>query len=150
MTTNLRKESDQNINDKKCQSDMAERYVNDLFELLEIKGQNQLLFTQLCKLLMKYKTNVVKNTWKDIVFSCELPNGQIAGKLPPLWKIENMFQAHNVNKFERQHKQSKRDIIDSGSVMKLFHLGKKLANEEITEQQHSDLIDELIINHKRG
>jgi hypothetical protein len=133
-----------NIKDKNCPSDMAERYVNDLFELLEIKGQNSQMFTQICKLLMKYKIDVVQESWKDVVYSCDLPNGQIAGKLPPLWKIENMFQSHNVNKFKMKHNNNKQDIMQEGVVMKLFTLGKQLSTGEITEDEHSKLINQLI------
>ena len=40
---NGQNQSDQNTNDKKCTSKIAEHYVNDLFELLEIKSQNNII-----------------------------------------------------------------------------------------------------------
>ena len=51
---NGQNQSDQNTNDKKCTSQIAEFYINDLFELLELKGNNQKMFDQLAKLLMRY------------------------------------------------------------------------------------------------
>ncbi len=129
--------------DKKCPSDMAERYVNDLFELLEIKGQNSQMFNQFCSLLMKYKISVVKESWRSIVYMCELPNGQIAGKLPPLWKVENTFQQHNLNKFNNQHKLDKSAPVDAGVVMKLWDIGKQYASGEIGEDELDKLVELL-------
>ena len=76
---------------KKCTSQEASFYVNDLFELLDIKGNNQLLFNQFCSLLMKFSKDTVKKAWKDIVYSCEPPNGQMAGRLPKMHIIEQIL-----------------------------------------------------------
>lgn len=143
MTMNSEKELEQNTNDKKCTPKIAEHYVNDLFEFLEIKSQNNMLFTQMCKLLMKYKESVIKKSWKEIVFMCELPNGQIAGKLPPLWKMEKQFQVENVNRFEKEHKVTKTDIAPQGTIMKLWDIGKQFAKGEITEAELEFLIEEM-------
>tara|TARA_Y100001938_G_scaffold109031_1_gene149014 strand:- start:6666 stop:7097 length:432 start_codon:yes stop_codon:yes gene_type:complete len=140
---NGQNQSDQNTNDKKCTSKIAEHYVNDLFELLEIKSQNNMLFTQMCKLLMKYNVSIIRKSWRDVVFMCELPNGQIAGKLPPLWKIENKLQSENINRFDQQHKISKTDIAPQGTIMKLWDIGKQFAKGEITEAELEILIEEM-------
>ena len=76
---------------KKCTSQEASHYINDLFETLEMKGNNQLLFNEFCQLLMKYSLETVKKSWKEIVFSCDLPNGQIAGRLPKMQMIEKIL-----------------------------------------------------------
>ena len=45
---------------KKCTSQEASHYINDLFETLEMKGNNQLLFNEFCQLLMKYSLETIK------------------------------------------------------------------------------------------
>ena len=43
-----------------------EMTFNDLFEFLEIKGENQKLFNEFCSLLIRYPENIIKESWKDI------------------------------------------------------------------------------------
>jgi len=140
---NSEKELEQYTSDKKCTPKLAEHYVNDLFELLEIKSQNNMLFTKMCGLLMKYKESVVKKSWRDIVFMCDLPNGQIAGKLPPLWKMENKFQSENINTFNHIHREHKTDVAPQGTIMKLWDIGKQFASGEITEEELEILVEEM-------
>ncbi len=132
-----------NIKDKPCRPERAEVYVNDLFELLEMKGQNEKLFTEMCRLLMRYKESIIQQSWKEIIFSCELPNGQIAGKLPPLWKIENIIQSKNINKFETQHKVHKTDIAGEGTIRELFRIGKKYSTGEIDKKELEKMVEDL-------
>ena len=87
------------MSEKKCSSQDASFYVNDLFETLDIKGNNQLLFNQLCSLLMKHSLETVKKSWKEIVFSCELPNGQMSGRLPKMQIIERIL-FNNIYKLQ--------------------------------------------------
>ena len=90
---------------KKCTSAIAEHYVNDLFEFLEIKGENQKLFNEFCSLLIRYPENIIKESWKEIVFNCDLPNGQLAGTMPKLQVVDRILRSKNVNRFEEEHKK---------------------------------------------
>ena len=76
---------------KKCTSQEASHYINDLFETLEIKGNNQLLFNQFCSVLMKYSVNTIRNAWPEIFNACDLPNGQLARRLPKMQIIEKIL-----------------------------------------------------------
>ena len=98
------------MSEPRCSSDLCERYVNDLFELLEIKGSNQKLFDEFCKLLMRFSEQVVKDSWREIVFSCNLPNGQLAGTMPKLIVIEQILRSKSAGKFDEQHNQTKKEI----------------------------------------
>ena len=123
------------MSEKKCSSQEASHYINDLFETLEIKGNNQLLFNQFCSILMKYSLSTVKNSWSEIFNACDLPNGQLAGRLPKMQIIENILFKNRVEKIETKHKQTKKDIAPAGTIMKLWDWGKEYYEGKITKME---------------
>ena len=76
------------MNEKKCTSQIAEHYINDLLTTLEIRGENSQIFDELTRLLMRYSEEVIRASWKQVLYSCSLPNGQTAGRLPRLGELE--------------------------------------------------------------
>tara|TARA_R100001086_G_scaffold24426_5_gene11528 strand:+ start:2764 stop:3174 length:411 start_codon:yes stop_codon:yes gene_type:complete len=132
------------MSEKKCNSEQAEFYVNDLFDYLEIKGNNQSLFNEFCKLLMKYSEDTVKKSWNDIIYSCELPNGQMAGRLPKMREIQNILFNNRVEKSEKEHNNLKKQNSPDGLVTMLFKWGVDLQKGKITEKE----LDNLINNYK--
>jgi hypothetical protein len=130
------------MSEKKCSSQEASFYVNDLFELLEIKGNNQLLFNQFCSLLMKFDKETIKKAWKDIVYSCEVPNGQMAGRLPKMFVIEKILMSNRIEKWNVEHKKNKKKEIEAGTISKLFNWGIEYHEGKITKQELEKRIDE--------
>jgi len=126
---------------EKCTSQEASFYINDLFETLEIKGNNQSLFNQLCELLMKYSLDTIKKSWKDIFFLCELPNGQIAGRIPKMHLIEQILMNNRVEKNNIEHEKNKKSVIPEGTVNKLYLWGKQYYDGEITKEELEKKID---------
>lgn len=129
---------------KKCTSQEASFYVNDLFELLDIKGNNQLLFNQFCSLLMKFSKDTIKKAWKDIVYSCEPPNGQMAGRLPKMHTIEQILLSNRIDKWEAKHKETKKQEIESGTIRKLFDWGIEYRDGKITKEELDKKINEAL------
>ena len=70
------------------ETDRAVVYARDLFEYCDIKKPNQMVFDQLVELFAKYDEKIVKNKYKDLLWKCSTPNGQIAGQIPRLEDIE--------------------------------------------------------------
>lgn len=130
------------MSDKKCSSQQAEFYVNDLFDTLEIKGNNQLLFNQFCGLLIKFTPEAIQKSWKDIVYSCEPPNGQMAGRLPKLHIIEKILLNNRIDNFNIEHSQRKKEPIKSGLINKLWEWGLELRDGKITKQELEKKIEE--------
>ncbi len=128
---------------KKCTSAIAEHYVNDLFEFLEIKGENQKLFNEFCSLLIRYPENIIKESWKEIVFNCDLPNGQLAGTMPKLQVVDRILRSKNVNRFEEEHYKHKKEILNQGTFIKLWDIGKQFATGKITEDELNVLVEKM-------
>jgi len=131
------------MSEKKCSSQVAQHYVNDLLNTLEIRGNNQLLFNQFCSVLMKHTEETVKKSWKDIVFSCDLPNGQMAGRLPKLVIIESILNKNRMDKVDKAHYQTKKEIMPEGSISKLWDLGLKYYHGELTMSELDKEIDKI-------
>lgn len=129
------------MSEKKCSSQDASFYVNDLFETLDIKGNNQLLFNQLCSLLIKYSLETVKKSWKEIVFSCELPNGQMAGRLPKMQIIERILFNNRMDKVNIEHEKIKKEKVPTGLVNKLWEWGIEYRDGLITKQELEEKIE---------
>ena len=129
--------------EKKCPSDKAEHYVNDLYELLEIKGKNQKMFNELCKLLMRFSEKAVKESWQLIVFSCSLPNGQLAGKLPTLQLMEKILRSKSMITFNESHHKNKKEILTEGTFSKLWQIGTEYAEGSITESELEKKVEQL-------
>jgi len=132
------------MSEKKCSSQEASFYINDLFETLEIKGNNQLLFNQFCSLLMKYSLDTIKNSWQEIVFACDLPNGQIAGRLPKMQIIEKILLNNRMNKIDREHLKTKQEASPPGIIMKLWEWGKEYQEGKISKNE----LDQKIKDYK--
>ena len=132
------------MSENKCTSQEASHYINDLFETLEMKGNNQLLFNEFCQLLMKYSLETVKKSWKEIVFSCDLPNGQIAGRLPKMQMIEKILFNNRMDNVDYKHQQTKTEIAPPGTINKLWDWGKEYADGKITKRELEMKIEEYI------
>jgi hypothetical protein len=129
------------MSEKKCSSQDASFYVNDLFETLDIKGNNQLLFNQLCSLLMKHSLETVKKSWKEIVFSCELPNGQMSGRLPKMQIIERILFNNIYAESIKEHDAIKKEEVPKGLINNLWKWGIQLRDGEITEKELEQKIE---------
>ena len=129
------------MNEKKCSSQDASFYINDLFETLEIKGNNQLLFNQFCSVLMKYSLLTIKKSWTGIFNSCELPNGQMAGRLPKMQVIENILMSNRMEDVKIGHQKTKKDIAPPGIIMKLWDWGLEYSDGKITKDELEKRID---------
>ena len=131
------------MSEKKCTSQEASHYVNDLFNFLEIKGNNQLLFNQFCSLLMKFNIDTIKKSWTDIVYTCDPPNGQIAGRLPKMHIIESILLNNRIEKNAIDHNKNK-EPIPSGVISKLWEWGLEYRDGKITKQELEKKIEENI------
>jgi len=137
------------MKDKKCNSQQAEFYVNDLFEMLDIKGNNQSLFNEFCQLLMKYSVETIKKSWKDVVFSCDLPNGQMAGRLPKMKEVQKILLSNRIENHQFEHNKAKKQNEPDGLVSKLWEWGLQLRDGLITEQELDKKIENYSINKKQ-
>ena len=126
------------MSEKRCTSQEASFYINDLFDTLEIKGNNQLLFNQFCSVLMKYSLDTIKKSWSEIFNSCELPNGQMAGRLPKMQMIENILLKNRLDKFEEKHESIKQEPVPGGLIMKLWDWGIEYHEGKITKDEIED------------
>ncbi len=130
------------MSEKKCNSQEASHYINDLFNTLEIKGNNQLLFNQFCGVLMKYSLETIKRSWSQIFNSCELPNGQMAGRLPKMQVIENILLQNRIDNFMENHKTIKEEPTPSGLINKLWDWGKEYHEGKITKRELEKKIED--------
>ena len=129
------------MNEKKCNTQDASFYINDLFETLEIKGNNQLLFNQFCGVLIKYSLPTIKKAWTEIFNSCDLPNGQMAGRLPKMQIIENILMGNRMVNVKIEHQKTKKDIAPTGIIMKLWDWGLEYHEGKITKNELEQKID---------
>ena len=106
------------MSEKKCTSQEASFYINDLFKTLEIKGNNQLLFNQFCSVLMKYSLETIKKSWTEIFNNCDLPNGQLVGRLPKMQIIDRILFNNRMDAVNTEHKKTKKDIVPPGIIMR--------------------------------
>jgi len=123
------------MSEKKCTSQEASHYINDLFDTLEMKGDNQLLFNEFCQLLMSHNLETIKKSWKDIVFSCDLPNGQMAGRLPKMQIIDRILFNNRMEKVDAEHQKTKKEIAPPGIIMKLWDWGIEYSDGKITKDE---------------
>ena len=73
-------------------------YANDLLAWVGIPSKdNDNLLMELTDLFSSYAEENVKQVYQDIMFLCELPNGQMRGKLPPLEKIKRILDDTRKN-----------------------------------------------------
>jgi len=131
------------MNVKKCSLKTAEHYINDLFLTLEIKGDNQQLFNELIKLLMRYSEQIIKDSWKQVLYSCSLPNGQIAGQIPKLEIMEQIFQQKNMYAVVQQHKINKQPPQKEGQILKLWDIVLEYHQGIITERELEKKVEAL-------
>ena len=130
------------MREKRCTTQEASFYINDLFDTLEIKGNNQLLFNQFCSVLMKYSLDTIKKSWSEIFNSCELPNGQMAGRLPKMQMIENILLKNRLDKFEEKHESTKQEPVPGGLIMKLWDWGIEYHEGKITKDELEKKIED--------
>ena len=123
------------MSDNKCNTQEANHYINDLFDTLEIKGNNQLLFNEFCNVLMKYSLGTIKKSWSEIFNSCELPNGQMAGRLPKMQIIDRILFNNRMVDVKIEHQKTKKDIAPPGIIMKLWDWGIEYSDGKITKDE---------------
>ena len=70
----------------KCSTKQANIFAQDLWQFLEIRGENQSLFNTLVEFFQKYSEEVIREKYQELMCSCTLPNGQISGSFPKLEK----------------------------------------------------------------
>ena len=77
----------------------GESYASDLLDWVGIpKKTNKSLFTELSDLFNGFNKEDIQETYQDIMFLCELPNGQMRGKLPQLYEIKKLLNSKKKNK----------------------------------------------------
>jgi len=123
------------MSENKCNTQEANHYINDLFDTLEIKGNNQLLFNEFCNVLMKYSLGTIKKSWSEIFNSCELPNGQMAGRLPKMQIIDRILFNNRMVDVKIEHQKTKKDIAPPGIIMKLWDWGLEYSDGKITKDE---------------
>jgi len=78
---------------------LGEHYAIDLLGWVRIPVKdNEQLSTELTDLFSGYSEETIKKVYQDIMFMCELPNGQLRGKLPPLYDIKCLLDETKRNK----------------------------------------------------
>ena len=78
-----------------------ERFARDLLEWVRIPAKdkdNDKLLMELTDLFSGYSEETIEKNYQDIMFMCELPNGQMRGKLPPLYDIKCLLDETKRNK----------------------------------------------------
>lgn len=76
----------------------GEIYASDLLGWVGIpKKDNDNLLMELIDLFGAYAEEDIKIVYQDIMFLCELPNGQMRGKLPPLKEIKRILDGVRRN-----------------------------------------------------
>tara|TARA_R110002020_G_scaffold91369_3_gene221972 strand:+ start:362 stop:643 length:282 start_codon:yes stop_codon:yes gene_type:complete len=91
---------------------------------------------------MKFDKETIKKGWKDIVYSCEPPNGQMAGRLPKMFIIEKILMSNRLESWNEEHRANKKQEIESGTISKLFDWGIEYRDGLITKQELEKRIDE--------
>lgn len=81
----------------KRESRHGERYATDLLDWVNIPDNDGSLFSELTDLFDGYPEENIDSIYKDIMFMCEVPNGQMRGKLPPLYEIKKILDATRKN-----------------------------------------------------
>ena len=88
----------------------GEIYASDLLAWVGIPKQaNENLLIELTDLFSSYAEDNIKEVYQEIMFICELPNGQMRGKLPPLEKIKKILD--NTRKEHMQTQVSYDDYV---------------------------------------
>ena len=73
----------------KKESKHGENFASDLLEWVNIKkSENDALHMELIDLFNGYPEADITTVYKKIMFMCDLPNGQLKGKLPQLYEIK--------------------------------------------------------------
>jgi len=84
---------------------------------------------------MRHNLETIKKSWKDIVFSCDLPNGQMAGRLPKMQVIEKILFNNKMIKTDKEHLETKKEIVPAGVVNNLYKWGVEYHDGKITKRE---------------
>tara|TARA_R100000084_G_C4617597_1_gene131437 strand:+ start:287 stop:586 length:300 start_codon:yes stop_codon:yes gene_type:complete len=90
---------------------------------------------------MKHSLETVKKSWKEIVFSCELPNGQMSGRLPKMQIIERILFNNIYAESIKEHDAIKKEEVPKGLINNLWKWGIQLRDGEITEKELEQKIE---------
>ena len=127
------------------ETDRAVFFSRDLFEYCDIKKPNQMVFDQLVELFAKYDEKIVKKKYKDLMWKCTTPNGQIAGQIPKLEEIESILSSERISESLTYHRETKEYSKPTKGFkhiykesLKLHHLRKsgEISEEEWEERTH--------------
>ena len=70
----------------------GENFAHDLLDWVNIKkSENEALYTELVDLFSGYLKENITKVYQKIMFMCDLPNGQLKGKLPQLYEIKKLL-----------------------------------------------------------
>ena len=70
----------------------GENFAHDLLDWVNIKkSENEALYTELVDLFSGYLEENITKVYQKILFMCDLPNGQLKGKLPQLYEIKKLL-----------------------------------------------------------
>jgi len=76
----------------------GEHFASDLLDWVRIPYKNgDPLYAELADLFNGYPESGIRAVYQDIMFMCEVPNGQMRGKLPPLYEIKKILDATRKN-----------------------------------------------------
>lgn len=134
---------------EKCPLETAEKYVNDLFQFVEIASQNNLLFKELVELLMKYSEDVIKSSWKEVVYACQPANGMVSGQLPKIGRIKYILDNKNLSTSNNDYKHykalEKEDVPQNikQNLTLAVKYKKMLSAGEISENEYHTKIEAL-------
>ena len=90
---------------------------------------------------MKYSLETIKKSWAEIFSSCDLPNGQMAGRLPKMQIIERILFNNRMVNTRIEHQETKKEIAPAGTINSLYKLGMEYHEGKITKQELEKRID---------
>tara|TARA_R100001082_G_scaffold23228_2_gene11294 strand:+ start:17563 stop:17844 length:282 start_codon:yes stop_codon:yes gene_type:complete len=91
---------------------------------------------------MKFSKETIRKAWKDVVYSCEPPNGQMAGRLPKMFIIEKILMSNRIEKWNTEHQINKKKEVESGTISKLWEWGIDYRDGKLTKQELEKKIEE--------
>ena len=112
------------------QTERAVIYSRDLFEYCDIKKPNQMVFDQLVELFAKYDEDTLKSVYKDLLWKCATPNGQIAGQIPKLSEIEAVLSRKKINDSLVYHREVKETSIPTKGFIHIYEESLKLHKQK--------------------
>lgn len=108
------------------ETERAVVFARDLFEYCDIKKPNQMVFDQLVEIFVKYDEGIVKGKYKDLLWKCSTPNGQIAGQIPKLEEIESILTKERISENKLYHREVKESYKPTKGFIHIYNESLKL------------------------